>query len=63
MGITIIKAGDVDKRRNKEFHFKCKHCSCEWGADRKDVKFTPPRIDYDVYMQCPNCKTTVYLYS
>lgn len=63
MGITIIKVGDVDKRRSNEFHFKCKHCSCEWEADRKDVKITPPCIDFDVYMNCPNCKTTVYLYS
>ena len=24
---------------------------------------TPPCIDYVVYMKCPNCKTTAYLYS
>ena len=60
--MTIIKEGRPEKRSKGEFSFKCKNCYCEWEAERKEVKFTPPCLPYDVYMECPNCKKTVYMY-
>lgn len=61
--MTIINAGEINKRKsNSEFHFKCKNCSCEWEAERPEIKFTPPCFPYNVYMECPNCKKTVYIY-
>lgn len=63
MGITVVNAGDISKRKsNGEFHFKCNYCFCEWEADRTDVNFTPPCMPYNVYMKCPNCKKTVCIY-
>lgn len=60
--MTIIKEGRSEKRSKGEFSFKCKNCYCEWEAERKEVNFTPPFLPYDVYMKCPNCKKTVYMY-
>lgn len=60
--MTIIKEGRSEKRNKGEFSFKCKNCYCEWEAERKEVKFTSPCLPYDVYMKCPNCKKTVYMY-
>lgn len=50
--MLIINAGN---KHVGDFHFKCK-CGCEWFAERQEVSFTPPCIEYDVYMRCPNCK-------
>lgn len=43
-----------------EFKFVCKNCGAEWVAERNEVKFTPPCLPYDVYMDCPCCKKTCY---
>ena len=43
-----------------EFRFTCKNCGCEWKADRPEVKFTPTFMPLDVYMDCTNCKKTVF---
>ena len=54
--MQIIEQGDY--RFNKsEFVFNCKRCGCKWGAERREVKFTPPMMEFGVYMDCPNCKS------
>ena len=37
-----------------EFFFKC-GCGTEWYAERSEVNFTPPCMEYAVYMKCPCC--------
>lgn len=53
--MTIIKYG----KQIGDFHFKC-NCGCEWYAERSEVSFTPPCVEYDVYMRCPCCKKENY---
>ena len=55
--MLIVKMGE---KINKEFHFICKNCKVEWYADRQDVNFTPPFMEYDVYMDCTCCGETIY---
>jgi len=57
--VVIFNYGDLNKSKT-EFHFKCHYCSCEWGAERKEVKITPPCLPFAAYMECPNCKREVY---
>ena len=54
--MLITKLG---AKPNAEFFFKCR-CGTEWYASRPEVKFTPPCMPYDVYMQCPCCKRTCF---
>lgn len=56
--MIITKQGDSQKSKG-EFSFSCKNCGCEWTAERKEVKITPPCLPYEVYMDCPNCKEYV----
>lgn len=60
--MNIIKSGDVTKSKNGEFHFTCKHCGCEWYADREDseLHISPPCVEFFTYMKCPNCNRTTY---
>lgn len=54
----IINSGNPEKSASS-FHFSCDNCGCEWMAERKEVKITPPCLPYEVYMRCPNCRKTV----
>lgn len=54
----IINSGDP-KKSAASFRFLCNNCGCQWMAERKEVKITPPCLPYAVYMQCPNCRKTV----
>lgn len=58
--MTIHKIGTI-KPQPEEFEFICPECNCEWSAKRGEVKFTPPCLPYDVYMDCPTCSRTVYM--
>lgn len=61
--MNIIKSGDSTKSKTGEFHFTCKHCGCEWYANRSDaeLKISPlySKISY-AYMNCPNCDRITY---
>ena len=46
--MKIIAIGS-NKTTTGEFTFKCK-CGTVWVAERKEVKFTPPCLPYDVYI-------------
>lgn len=50
--MIIVKMGEYI---NKEFHFICNNCKAEWYAERSEVKFSPPFMEYYVYMKCPCC--------
>lgn len=54
--MNIIKTGEPTYSSG-EFRFTCKNCGCKWGAERHEVKFTPPMMEFGVYMDCPNCKS------
>ena len=54
--MIITKIGEI----TKEFKFICGNCNSEWYADRKEVKFTPPFMEFEAYMKCPCCGYTTY---
>lgn len=56
--MLIINSGDPKKNASL-FRFSCDNCGCEWMAEPKEVKITPPCLPYKVYMKCPNCRKTV----
>lgn len=55
--MNIIKVGNPEyyKEKGNDFYFKCERCECEWTAKRNEVKFTPPCMEFGVYMACPTC--------
>lgn len=54
----VINSGD-QKKSAASYRFCCGNCGCEWMAERKEVKISPPCLPYYVYMKCPNCRKTV----
>ena len=56
--MIIINFGDRSKATGK-IYFKCKNCNCEWYAEIKEVKISPPCVPLYYYMKCPNCNKTV----
>jgi hypothetical protein len=46
--------------RPKVFTFKCEHCNAAWYANEKEINYTPPSMEYAVYMNCPHCGEKTY---
>lgn len=56
--MVVIETGEREKKSG--ILFVCENCKSKFMAKRKEVKVTPPCMEFEYYMDCPVCDETCF---